>query len=238
MLATIFLSFAGGFLIANSFNRGEIDDLRRQSDRLTQLSAENEVKSSRFTISEEDIRTKIAEADANPGNIKFSKELGIGLYRYAAMEKNVGLLTDSIKLLERVNTADPKNYDTLVILGNAHFDKANFGTDKSGFKTAREVYQKASSLKPKDTNVLADIALTYSLSEPPEYEKAIPEFRKALELDGKNQRALQFMIQALWANGQAAEAAKALEQLKSVDSTNPAIPELTNVLATPPPAKQ
>ena len=46
------------------------------------------------------------------------------------------------------------------------------------------------------------------------------------------------MIQALWANGQAAEAAKVLEQLKSVDSTNPAIPELTNVLATQPPADQ
>jgi tetratricopeptide (TPR) repeat protein len=238
MLATVFLSFSGGFLIANSFNRGEIDGLKKENDRLTQLAAENEVKTSRFTLSEDDIRAKIAEADANPTNIKFSKELGIGLYRYAAMEKNVGLLGDSIKLLERVSTADPKDYDSLVMLGNAHFDKANFGTDKAGFKTAREVYLKASALKPKDPNVLTDVALTYSLSEPPEYEKAIPEFRKAIELDGKNQRALQFMIQALWANGQSAEAAKALEQLKSVDAANPAIPELTNVLATQPPTKQ
>ena len=169
-------------LIANSFNRTEIDGLKKENDRLTQLSTENDAKTSRFTLSEDDIRAKITEADANPTNIKFSKELGIGLYRYAAMEKNVGLLTDSIKLLERVTTADPKDYDSLVVLGNAHFDKANFGTDKSGFKTAREVYLKASALKPKDPNVLADIALTYSLSEPPEYEKAIPNFEKRSSL--------------------------------------------------------
>ncbi len=238
MLATVFLSFTGGFLIANSFNRGEIEGLKKENDRLTQLSAENEAKTSRFTLSEEDIRAKIAEAEANPTNIKFSKELGIGLYRYAAMEKNAGLLSESIKLLERVSTADPKDYDALVMLGNAHFDKANFGTDKSGFRTAREVYRKASALKPKDPNVLTDLALTYSLNEPPEYDLAIPEFRKAIELDSNNQRALQFMIQALWANGQAVEAAKTLEQLKSVDNTNPAIPELSNVLATQPPVKQ
>jgi tetratricopeptide (TPR) repeat protein len=231
------MSFAGGFLIANSFNRSELESVRSENDRLKANVAEATNKSAEFTLSDEEIKARIAEADGSPSNLKFNRDLGIALYRYGVIKKDVQILSESIRLLNRVNAADPKDLDAAITLGHAHFDIATFGKEPTRFKTARDVYIKALDLKPRDADVITDIALTYFLEEPPNLNNAASEFQKALAINPKNERALQFYTQTLWQAGKGDEAAKALAKLKEVNSSNSAIPELEIMLTQTPPAK-
>jgi tetratricopeptide (TPR) repeat protein len=236
-ILAVLLSFAGGFLIANSFNRSELESLRAENDRLKANIAETTNKAAEFTLSDEEIKARIAEADSKPSNLKFNRDLGIGLYRYGVIKKDVAILSEAVRLLNRVNAADPKDVNAAVTLGHAHFDIATFGKEPARFKTAREIYTKALELKPRDADVLTDIALTYFLEEPPNLTAAATEFQKALAIDSKNERALQFYTQTLWQSGNTDEAAKSLAKLKEINSSNSAVAELEAMLLQSPPIK-
>lgn len=231
------LSFAGGFLVANSFNRNELESVRAENDRLRVNVAETSNKAAEFELSAEEIKTRIAEADGNPGNVKFNRDLAIALYRYGAIKKDVPILSESVRLLGRIQTLDQKDIDVQVTLGHAHFDIATFGKESARFKTARDIYTKVLELRPRDADVITDIALTYFLEEPPKLNSAAAEFQKALAINPKNERALQFYTQTLWQAGKNDEATKVLDKLKEVNSSNSAIPELETMLTQTPPAK-
>lgn len=236
-ILAVLLSFAGGFLIANSFNRSELESVRAENDRLKANVAETTNKAAEFELSAEEINARIAEADGNPANVKFNRDLGIALYRYGVIKKDVAILSESVRLLNRVNSADSKDVDVAVTLGHAHFDIATFGKEPARFKTAREIYTKALELKPRDADVITDIALTFFLEEPPNLTTAALEFQKALAINPQNERALQFYTQTLWQAGKPDEAAKSLTKLKEVNISNSAIPELEAMLLQTPPIK-
>lgn len=236
-ILAVILSFAGGFLIANSFNRSELESVRAENDRLKANVTEATNKSAEFTLSDDEIKARIAEADGNPTNLKFNRDLGIALYRYGVIKKDVPILSESVRLLSRVTEADSKDIEVALTMGHAHFDIATFGKEPARFKTAREIYTKALELKPRDGDVITDIALTYFLEEPPNLNAAATEFQNALAINPKNERALQFYTQTLWQTGKGVEATKALAKLKEVNSSNSAIPELETMLTQTPPAK-
>lgn len=236
-LLTAALSLAGGFLIANSLNRYDMDGLRQENERLKQAAAESAQNSNNSTLSEEEVRSRIAEADANPQNLKYNRDLGLALYRYAAMRRDAALLREAARLLERVSAANPNDYDLLVALGNTEFDIANFAGENGRFASARAIYDKAVAIRSDDADVRTDIALTYFLSVPPDLDKAAIEFEKALKLQPKNERALQFLIQTLWQNGKGEQAGGTLVRLKEANPSNPAIPELESLLTRAPPQR-
>ncbi len=236
-ITAVALSFLGGFFIANALNRAEMEGLKKENERLTGIAKEAEQRSTEGTLTNEEIRAKIDEADKNPDNVKFNTDLGIALYRYAAMKKDVELLGESGRILERVSAKEPKNADVLVTLGNAKFDIANFGNQNALFAEARSIYEKVVPLRPDDANVQTDIALTYFLTQPPNLEKAVAAFEKAVAKDPKNERAIQFMIQTQWQKGDLENAMVTLEKLKTVNNLNPAIPELTTLLTRTPPTQ-
>ncbi len=236
-ILAVILSFAGGFLIANSFNRSELESVRSENDRLKANVAETTNKAAEFELSDEEIKARISEADGNPTNLKFNRDLAIALYRYGAIKKDVPLLAESVRLLERSLAAEPKDFDVIVTLGNAHFDIATFGKESGRFKIAREVYNRSLQLKPRDANIITDIALTFFLEDPPELVQAAVEFEKALAIDPKNERALQFYTQALWQAGKTEQAAATLAKLKQHNGSNSAIPELEAMLTRTPLAK-
>lgn len=107
----IFLSFVGGFLIANSLNKAEIAALRA-----TQTPSENPKPSAGLELPEEEIRQKLSEARENPNNFGFQKGLGMALYRYAASKKDKNLLNDVEELLERAHGLNPDDYEVLGVL--------------------------------------------------------------------------------------------------------------------------
>src|SRR5688572_2432592 len=85
----VVISFIGGFLLANAFNRSELDALRAENARLKNDRTQT---TSQPDLTADEIRQRIAEADQNPDDFSFQKNLGIALYRYAAMKQDAELL--------------------------------------------------------------------------------------------------------------------------------------------------
>ena len=220
------IGLAGGFLLANSLNRSTINALKTQLDTRNTTPNANSAKPDELGVSDEEIRSKIAEADANPSDIAYQKSLGRGLYRFATMKKDADLLKEAKRLLIRANSLDPKDYDVLVDLGNAHFDTGYFDKDVASFKLARETYEKAFAVKPEDADVRTDFALTYFLDEPADLKRAIDEFQKALKMNPKQERALQFLTSTYIRQSDFASAQKTLDILKAANAKNDAIGSL------------
>ena len=220
------LGLAGGFLIANSFNRSTLTALKTQLDTRNTSSNTNTAKPDELGVSNEEIRSKIAEADANPSDLTYQKNLGRGLYRFATMKKDAELLKEAKRLLIRANSLDAKDYDVLVDLGNAHFDAGYFNKDAASFKLARETYEKAFVIKPEDADVRTDFGLTYFLDEPADLKRAIDEFQRALKINPKQERALQFLTATYIRQSDFASAQKTLDTLKATNAKNDSIPSL------------
>lgn len=214
------VSFAGGFLIANSLNRRDLTELRAEIENLKNAQAEIDRDKQESTLSDDQIRGRIAEADANPNNIEFQKKLGLALYNYASMRENTDLLREVERLINRVYAADPNDYTAIVTLANINFDIGYFNKNNENLKKAREFYQKALRLKPTDADTLTDLGLTYFLVEPPEIDQALIEFQKSLRVNPKNERTLQVLIEALKKTGKTEEAEKYTTRLKETNPNN------------------
>ncbi len=226
-LIAVLLSFSGGFLLANALNRSEINNLRAENERNKNVQKDNDSDKSEIALSDEEISQRIAEADQNPTNFAFQKNLGTALYRYATMKQDADLLSEAARILTRVYDNDKKDYDVGVILGNVYFDVGYYKKDNEKFQNAREFYQKALERKPDDVDVRTDLGLTYFFATPPEFEKAISEFIKSLKENPKHEKTLQALTQALLSQNKLQEAEKYLAKLKEVNQNNPAISDLT-----------
>jgi tetratricopeptide (TPR) repeat protein len=219
----VVISFVGGFLLANAFNRSEMDALRAENARLKDSQTKT---ASQPDLTPEEIRQRIAQADQNPGNFSFQKNLGIALYRYAAMKKDAELLADTSRILVRANELNPKDYEILVALGNLFFDIGYIRKDDEKFGQSREFYEKALSQRPGDVEVRTDYGLTFFLENPPNNEQAIAEFQKSLAENPKHERSLQFLIQAYLKTGKKSEAENYLAQLKQINPNAPSLSEI------------
>ena len=220
--------FIGGFLLANSLNRSELSSMRSQNDRTTTNNTNITQSQEEPELTSDEVRSKIAEADKNPGNFAFQKDLGIALYRYSAMKQDDNLLNESARILDRANAINNRDFDVLVALGNAHFDIGFAKKDAAQYQIARDIYSKALEINPGDADVSTDLGLTYFLQNPPAYDKAAAELQKVSDANPKHERSLQFLVQIYVKQNRITDAEKALAKLKSINPGNPAIAELTS----------
>lgn len=223
--------FVAGFVFANKLNGSELNALKSQSGQQMTANSNSASAPANDTLTEEELRTKIAEADRNADNFAFQKSLGISLYRYAAMKQSISLLNESIRILTRATTLDAKDFDVFVALGNAHFDLGFFKKDLASFTTARTVYAKALAIKPGDADVSTDVGISYYVQEPPDYDKALAELQKVIAANPKHDRAMQFVVQAYAKQGKVDDAEKMLAKIIEINPTNPAITELRSEIA-------
>jgi tetratricopeptide (TPR) repeat protein len=232
-LAGILVGFVVGFLTASSFNRSVINQLRGEVEtaRTSQSSVSN---SGSETLSDEEIRDKIAEADQNPTNAVFQKNLGLALYRYGAMKNDTKLISESVRLLERASKLQPSDNDVTIGLGNAWFDIGYANKDASAFDKARGYYLSVLSKIPQDADVRTDLGMTYFLTDPPDDKKATEQFKLALAADPKNEKALQFIIQSLARQGDNTSAQKYLEKLREYYPADDSIDSLTKQIGSQP----
>ena len=224
--------FIVGFWLANSINRSAQSSLGQPTASVPGAQPSQAPASSATELSDDEIRSKIAEGDKNPANAAFQKDLGISLYRYAAIRQEVTLLGEAVRILQRADSLTARDFDILVALGNAHFDIGFAKKDAGSFATARDVYSKALEVRPGDPDVATDLGLTYFLQEPPAHDKATAELKKVSDANPQHERSLQFLIQAYVKQDQLAEAEKAFTKLKSINPNNSAIRELTSLIAT------
>jgi len=230
-IIAVVVSFAGGFLLANALNRNELNQLRAENGRLTTAATESKQTESEATLSVEEIRARIAEADKNPNDAAFQKNLGLALYRYAAMKQDTETLAEAARLLNRAFETNPKDSDVIVTLGNSYFDIGYFKKDNAAFEKSREFYQKALELKPNDADVRTDFGLTYFLMNPPEYDKAVAEFQKSLQINPKHEKTLQVTAQTFLAQNKIAEAEKFVARLKEANANNQYLAQLETQIA-------
>ncbi len=227
-LIAVIISFIGGFLVANALNRNEINQLRGENEK---QSSENTPQSSdETTLSDEEIKKRIAEADQNPQNIPYQKNLGLALYRYAAMKQNAELLGEVSRLLSRANAQNPNDYDVLVALGNTNFDIGYIIKENDKFIKSREFYDAALKLNPQDVDVLTDLGLTFYLINPPEIDKAIVEFEKSLKENPNHEKTLQVIAQAYLSQKKFGEAETYLKRLEDINPNNPYLADLLKEL--------
>ena len=230
-IAAALAGFIAGFMLANTLNRS---DMAARSIPVLQAAASpnNPVDPTQgTTLTPDEIKARIAAADADPKNFSFQKNLGLSLYRYASLKQDASVLPDTIRIMQRALDLDPEDRDLQIGLGNAHFDVGYFEKDNAAFAKARVFYNKALSRLPSDVDVRADLALTYFLQSPPDLNTAVTEFEKGLAINGKHERSLQFLIQTYVKQGDKAKASQTLERLKAASPSNPAIGELTAMVA-------
>jgi len=226
-LIGIAIGFIAGFLVANSINRSEIDDLKNDvvKARSADLSSQD---STNGTLSTEEIQAKIKEADEHPENLDYQKNLGLALYRYGAIKSDPEVIAEAARLLDRAIKLSPDDTDLILGSGNAWFDIGYIKKDNQSFQKARSLYEKVLSKKPDDAGVRTDLGMTYFLETPPKDQKAIEEFKRSLAVDSKNEKALEFIVQSYSRLGDAESAGKYLSVLKEANPSNPSIAGLSS----------
>ena len=226
-ILAVIISFFGGFYLANYLNGNELAQLRGENERLKKAPTGASSTDSGDTLSDEEIRQKIAEADQSPTNIPFQRNLGLALLSYGVMKQNESLISESARLLQRAYDGNPQDFDVTVALGTAHYDIASLKNDAESFRKSREFYAKALEQKPDNASVRADFGSTFVFVDPPDFERANLEIQKALQIDPKNDRALLLMSQMLVKQNKPAEAEKYLARLKEVNPKAPTLQQLT-----------
>ena len=229
-LIAVFISFLGGFLLANALNKNDLNTLRNDIERLKNSQNTETQNSSEITLSDEELRRKISEADQNPTDTAVQRGLGLALYRYALIKQDTEILIDIARLLTRSYEKDSNDFEVTTALGNVYFDIGYFKKDDENFQTAREFYAKALKQKPNDEDVRTDLGLTYFLLNTPENEKAIAEFQKSLQINPKHEKTLQVISQAFLAENNTEEAEKYISKLKEVNGNNPNLSNLVTRL--------
>jgi tetratricopeptide (TPR) repeat protein len=234
VIAAVLFGFIGGFLLANAMNRSEVAALRAQISQPAAPAAANSAPGSTAAepaLSDAEIKAKLADAEKNASNFDFQKNLGIALYKYASMKQQPDLLPDTIKILERADSLNGKDYDVIVFLGNAYFDRAFQNKDAAGFQKARDVYARALAIKPADTDVQTDTAITWFVQPEPDYPKAVAGLEKVIAADPKHTRAMQFLAQCYVKMNRPADAQKVVDKIKLIDPSDDSIPDLTRQIA-------
>jgi tetratricopeptide (TPR) repeat protein len=126
---------------------------------------------------------------------------------------------DAVDLLLRANELQPTNVEPVVALAHVNADALNY-------KAAEKWYVAALNMKPDDVDARASLGRVLLLAQPPDYERAVKEFRRALQTDPRHEPSLQFLAFALAQRGDERGARDALAQLEQINSANPALPRL------------
>jgi tetratricopeptide (TPR) repeat protein len=235
----VVLGFLAGFFLANGINRAEQDKLRTEiasarangaapgsgSGRGQQASASGGELSQSLT--EGQIQNAVTKADQSPQDAELQKKVGQGLMMYASETGNASYLSDGARILRRAHDLDPKDFKTAVLAGDAQFlVERQGGGDAKLIAEARKLYEAALAAKPDDAVVRTKLGLTYFYDRPPNPQRAISEYRRALQADPRQEMSLQSLAAALIETGALDEAARRLDELEKMNASNTELPGL------------
>jgi tetratricopeptide (TPR) repeat protein len=251
----LLVGFVVGFVLANSINRQEDEKLRGELARARAGGAQKDSGQSPAqrtqgadpsrreaggdgggplpTLSDEQLKSAVAKADASPSDADTQKKAGQLLYYYALQTSDASLLPDAARILKRAHELDAKDYDTAVKAGNAYFIIARNGDDPAPLADARKLYEAALGLNPDDVVVRTSLGLTYFYGKPPDARRAIREYRQALKTamtESQHEMVLQSLALALIEAGDLKEAETRLGEVEKLNPSNPELPSLRTQL--------
>jgi tetratricopeptide (TPR) repeat protein len=224
----LLLGLIVGFMFANSVNQSAVKPVVATGTSPSGASPSGSIppghpdigstssSSSALTSSsggmQPEVQSAIADAKAKPND--FDAQI-----KAAEMYYQIQRFEGAIEFLKQANKLKPDDYDTVVNLGNSYFDAGQYAE-------AEKWYTAALAKKSDDVNVRTDLGLTFIFRESPNYDRAIQEFTKSLELDPNHVQTLQNLTVAYTKKGDAAKANETLARMESINSSNPAIAKL------------
>ena len=230
----VVLGFLAGFFLANGINREEQEKLRaevatsRAGGTAAQAAGAGKGQPSSspggdpsLKITEEQIVNAVMKADQSPQDAELQKKVGQGLMLYASESGTASYLSDGARILKRAHELDPKDYKTTVMAGDAQFlAERQGGGDAKMIAEARKLYEAALVAKPEDAIVRTKLGLTYFYDKPPNPQRAVSEYRRALQADPRQEMSLQSLAAALIETGGLEEAAHRLDELEKLNPSN------------------
>jgi tetratricopeptide (TPR) repeat protein len=211
LLAGIIGLFAGlalGFFGANSLNRqGELIS----PGTTPEAASEAPIAPATGSLLG-DVDQMIQRAESEPQN--FAAQMRTG-----DMYAQVGKFDKAIEFYKRGLLLKPDDFNANVVLANALFDSQKF-------EEASDYYTKAVALNGKDVNARTDLGTTFVERPTPNYERAIKEFKAALEIDPKNEPTLYYLGIAYLRKGEKENADRMLAELEKANPTSALIGRL------------
>ena len=160
-------------------------------------------------VTEADLQAAADRAKANPND--FDAQM-----RAADVHNQAQKFAESVAFLEGALKIRPDDYQTIINLGNVNFDGGKF-------EEAAKWYETALAKNPNDINARTDLGLTFVFRPTPDYDRAVKEFNRSLEINPKHIPTLQNTVVAYTRKRDAAKATEALKKFEAVDPTNESI---------------
>jgi tetratricopeptide (TPR) repeat protein len=190
-----------GFGAANSINRQ--DDLNTSSTNNS--SQQLAPQSSRSSGMLADVDQMIQTAQSEPQNF-------VAQMRTGDMYAKIGKFDSAIEFYKRGILLKPDDFNANVVLANALFDSQRF-------EEASDYYAKAVKINGADVNARTDLGTTFVERSNPDFERAIREFKAALEIAPKHEPTLYYLGIAYLRKGEKDKADRTLAEL---EKANPA----------------
>lgn len=206
-----------GFFGANSLNRQSSATEDANTQAANQLAPQPPTSTSANGGMLPDVNETIQKAEAEPQN--FAAQMKTG-----DMYAQINRFDKAVEFYKRGILLKPDDFNANVVLGNALFDSQKF-------EEAADYYAKAVKINDKDVNARTDLGTTFVERPKPDYERAIKEFRTALELDPKHEPTLYYLGIAYYRKGDRTNADKALNELRIANATSPLVARLEQNMA-------
>lgn len=152
------------------------------------------------------------EADRNPKDFTAQIKAAAIFFQLASYDK-------ATLYLNRALALKPDDPDALTGMGQTKYETGDYAG-------AATYFEKVLAQTPNDAGLRTDLGNTYVKRMPPDYARAIAEYRKALEVDPKNEQALEKLADAAIRKGDKATARDAIDKLAAANPSNPALPTL------------
>ena len=158
----------------------------------------------------------MAKADAAPKD--FAAQLKAGQVFYELSDYKKAAL-----YLDRALALKPADYDALVLAGNTRYDDKDFAA-------AAAFYERALAVDPNSPDVRTDYGNTFFMRTPPDFDRAIAEYRKSVAIDPGHVNSWKNIAAAALRKGDRATAAEAVERLAAVNPGSPDLPSFRQSL--------
>jgi tetratricopeptide (TPR) repeat protein len=162
-----------------------------------------------------EIQTAMDTADRNPRDFDAQMTAADAFYNAKAYDK-------AVVYLNRALAIKPADANALVLMGNTKYDMGDF--------VSAATFYERSLARRRDPNVQTDLGNTYFQRTPPDYDRAIVEYRKTLSMDPKNEKALRNLAAAALFKGDKTTARETIDRLAAVNPDNPALASLRSKL--------
>lgn len=198
-----------GFLGANALNR---QTATTQPTTVTQLNPDSSSQQNPAGGMLPDVAEMIEKAESEPQN--FAAQMRTG-----DMYAQIRRFDRAIEFYKRGVLIKPADFNANVVLANALFDSLLF-------EEAAGYYSKALDINGRDVNARTDLGTTFVERPNPDYDRAIKEFKAALEIEPKHEPSIYYLGIAYFRKGDLENANKTLSQLEQANPKSDLIARL------------